>query len=849
MCQRGEFDGPSASPFGVAHFKILPNSLGEAEDCVFLDVNSTFEELTGLCRSDVVGRRGNRILSELAVDIAQWNSFYAGVLRTGRTQEMTRWVTSLGRYLTVTATPVIQGCFMVVLTPVEEENYCALHAGDAAQALEPLDALFHNKYDAVSLLEYDRGEYRYVRNNAVHQELTGYSDIAGRRLVDVVGEETGEILRGYYEQCMRTGRPVKYEQEFHFTPGTRVWKTEVTPVLSNGGIHYLLCFSQDITELKRVRQENETLNSRLQAMFNQHSAVKMFFEADTGRIVDVNPAACAQYGYTREEFLRLHIQDINVTTVDLVKEDRLSQEPGGVYIPALSQRMKSGEIRQMDVYSCPIWVGERKYRYSIVVDVTEREAFRSALMQEKELLETTLQSIGDGVVTTDNAGRVTSLNKVAVELTGWDSVEAAGKSFEDVFLLQNEETGVTVDSPIRRVLETGVVVGLANHTVLIDRQGERVPIADSAAPIKTKDGKSHGVVMVFRDVSAEKAYSEQIEFLSSHDPLTGLYNRRGLEQALQSMDTAEQLPIAVIMGDVNGLKITNDVFGHRAGDTLLQNAAQLLREHCGSIGLVARWGGDEFVAALPKTDMKMAEELINQMRNTQISIAGKELSMSLSLGCGLKSEPGQDIQNAMRVAEESMYHQKLLDGKSYRNAVINALLATLRREDDGGEVHAKRLEEYCHTVGRLLGLSPKEMDELSLLTLLHDIGKASIPSDLLQRENELSPEERKELRRHPEIGYRIAQATPELTGVAELILAHHERWDGTGYPQGLKGEAIPRACRILALAKAFDDMRTGRGGQQAVGVETALGALRRGAGTRFDPQITALFVKAMKSGE
>ena len=840
---------PSASPFGVAHFRAILDEGGEVEDCLFLEMNLAFEELTGLRAEEVMGHRGGGILSGLSVDIARWKAFYAGVLRTGRTREMTRWVAGLNCYLTITATPLSGDCFLVILSPADQETYCTLHNEELARALEPLDYLFQNQYDAVSLLEYDeKGECRYVRNNPVHQRLTGFRDIGGKGLDEVVGPETGAVLRRHYEVCMRTGRPVNYEQEFHFAPGVRVWQTEVTPVFGSSGVYYLLCFSKDITELKQVQQENEVLNSRLRAMFNQHSVVKMIFEADSGRIVDVNPAACDLYGYTREEFLSMRLQDVNALPVDLAEENRRSREPGGLRNLAMPQRVKDGTLHWMDIYSCPISVGEKHYRYSIVVDVTEREIFRNALMREKELLETTLQSIGDGVVTTDNVGHVTNMNKVAEDLTGWERAEAVGHPFEEVFCLRNEETGAVVESPIRRVLETGLVVGLANHTELIHRRGERTPIADSAAPIRTKDGVSHGVVMVFRDVSAEKAHSEKIEFLSSHDPLTGLYNRRGLLKAMETFQSTEHLPIAVLMGDVNGLKLTNDFFGHQAGDALLENASRLLREYCEPNGLVARWGGDEFLAVLPRTELWEAERLANEMRSSRITIAGKELSMSISLGCGMKSELAQDLQEVLSQAEESMYHRKLLDGKSYRNALINALLDTLHQENGDSEERTHRIDRYCRALGVKLGLSAKEMEELSLLVLLHDIGKVGISAGALGQEETMSAAERSALKRHPEAGYRVVKAIPELSAVAELILAHHERWDGSGYPQGLQGERIPLLCRILDLAQSLEMMTTGYHGERMLSREDAMEEIAREAGTRFDPMLTQLFIETIKMG-
>ena len=815
-------------PLGIGYFSALKDEQGGAEDYVLPDADSGFMALLG----------------GVSTGAFPWRALFQQVLRSGKTGETALPPGPDGQALILTAVPMGPGQIMAIV-----RAGCAqpATAGDeVARVLEGLENVFANAHDAVSLLAYEGEALHYVRNNAVHQAFTGYYHIEGRSLDEVVGEETGKRLRQYYQECIRTGHPVRYEQQFDFTPGTRIWQTEVTLVFSGGGTHYLLCFSRDVTELKQVRREKEELVRRLEAMYDQHSAIQMIFNADTGRIVDVNPAACGFYGYPREEFLSMNIQDINTISIDLPRENLQSEKFGGAVFTALPQRMKSGEIRLLDIYSCPIWVGGCKFRYSIVIDATEREGYRSALMHEKELLEVTLQSIGDGVVTTDSGGLITSMNKVALALTGWEGTAAVGRPFEEVFVLRNEETGLPVESPVHKVLDTGLVVGLANHTELVTRRGDAIPIADSAAPIRTEDGKDHGVVMVFRDVSAEREHAQEIKFLSYHDALTGLYNRRGMEKAMEQLDRPEYLPITIIMGDVNGLKITNDVFGHEAGDALLQNVARLLRAACGERAILSRWGGDEFVVLLTGTGVRTGEEMIGKIRAEHISIQKSDLYLSISLGCAGKTEEGEDLRATLKAAEEYMYHQKLLAGKSYRNAIINTLLATLYEESNETEAHSKRLEEFCLPVGQELRLSTKEMDELSLLALLHDVGKVSISSDILRKPGALTPEEWVEMKRHPEIGYRIAQATPELFGVSELILAHHERWDGMGYPRGLKGEEIPLTCRILALADAFDAMTSDRVYRRAMGEAEALSEIARNAGSQFDPQIAHLFVQAMR---
>lgn len=810
-------------PMGLGYFRLLVNSRSEAEDFMFLDINPAFERLTGCHREDVLGKRVSEIYQNNKQNGFYWLSYCESVVRSGKAQETTQWIEALQQYLKIVVIPSDQMSFMVVIRDAYEE--------EPLPALEDMDVVFNSTHDAISLIEYRDGEFRYIRNNTVHQRLTGFCSIKGISIKELLGKEVAGTLSKYYQQCMSTGRPVSYEQRFNFAPGKRVWQTEVTPVFSNGRISYLLCTSKDISELKKVQGEKEVLAQRLQSMFDRHTAVMLIIEPISGKIIDANPAACEFYGYSKGELQGLLISDINMLPSEEVEKHRL----------------KSGDVRLVDVYTCPIFDGENTLLYSIIFDVTDREAYRNELFQEKEVLFTTLRSIGDGVVTTDSSGIITSLNLVAQDITGWKNDEAKGRLFTDLFLLQNEETGDLVENPIQKVLETGRIVGLANHTVLVNRHKQTIPIADSAAPIKAESGQILGVVMVFRDVSNEKEHSKQIQFLSYHDPLTGLFNRRYIEEKMNRLDIAENLPISVVMGDVNGLKVTNDVFGHEAGDALLRHMAESLKKNCRKNDLIARWGGDEVVIFMPRTSLAAAEEIIQRIKNDYINVDEGGLHMSISFGCAIKETLDESIQAVMREAEEYMYHQKLLDGKSYRNSIINTLLATLYEKSNETEEHSKRMEKYCHSIGRKLQFSSKELDEISLLAILHDIGKVSINPSILQKPGSLTPAEWDEMKRHTEVGYRIAQATPELANVADFILSHHERWDGNGYPRGLKGEEIPLPCRILAVTDAFDAMTNDRVYRRAMSREKAILELERNSSAQFDPEIVSLFIQNLQT--
>ena len=840
-------------PLGYAYCRLVVNSRGEAEDWLFLDVNGAFEKMTGLEKESVVGKKAAEVAAGVKADSFNWAAFYGDVVFTGKTRETTQYIGALKKWMKTTAFLLQPGCFVALVEDVTAEmqntEQLSRQKKQIEDAYRDLDVFFNSTHDAMFLAEYREKTLNYVRLNTAHQELSGFRplDIHGKTPAEVWGPEVGPGIQKRYLDSMLSGKDATYEEKLDLSQGEKYFLTSLTPVYENGSPKYLIGSRKDITELKAVEKDRNELLLRFASMFNEHTAVMMIIEPKEGKILDVNPSACAFYGYSREELLRMSIQEINMLPQEDVERRRFSALDRRTGYFLFPHRLKDGEIRLVDVYSSPIQYSGKTQLFSIIFDVTDREKYRKELSLEKELLSTTLESIGDGTVTTDIDGRITSINKAAEDILGWKNTEVKNRPFAEIFRLRSEETGKEVENPVSRVLQTGKVIGLANHTVLINKQGVPIPIADSAAPIKNDRGQIFGVVMVFRDVSKDKEQQKQILFLSYHDLLTGLYNRRFLEKEMYRLDDPGQLPLAVIMGDVNGLKITNDVFSHEAGDRLLQKAAKILQNHCGAGDIIARWGGDEFLILQPHTTMEAAQRTIQEMKNDFIPASEGDLHLSVSLGCAVKTEPEENLRRVLQEAEESMYHQKLLEGKSYRNSFNNTLLATLYEKSMETEEHAERLGDTCRAIGSLLKFSEEEMSELSLLAILHDIGKVGVHQSILQKPGPLTPEEWEEMRRHPEIGYRIAQNTPELLVVAEYILSHHERWDGKGYPRGLSGQNIPVQCRILAVADAYDAMTNDRVYRKAMRREEALTELEQNAGTQFDPYIVELFIKTVKA--
>lgn len=467
---------------------------------------------------------------------------------------------------------------------------------------------------------------------------------------------------------------------------------------------------------------------------------------------------------------------------------------------------------------------------------------QTVLSVEREKYLQTLLSIGDGVMVVDRRLRVEMLNPAAEKITGWTQAEALGKPYREVFKLSPEADSRELPDPVREVFATDKIQQLESQAVLIARDGSRHYLEDSAAPIKNEKGETTGVVLVFRDVTEKREQRKKIEYLSYHDPLTGLYNRYFFEEELRRLDVPRNLPIAIIMGDVDGLKLANDIFGHAYGDLLLQRVAKTIQEVCRADDIIARWGGDEFVILLPRTDLDAARNIAKRIRERLALAEIQTVKGSISFGCGVKKESGESIISALERAEDEMYEQKTLARTSTYSGILTWITEALHVKCPVELEHARQVSRMCLQWGQALNLDEAELKLLREAAYYHDIGKIVLDKGILLKAGVLKEEEYKEVRQHPVVGFRILNFFEDTMALAQIVLAHHERWDGLGYPKGLKGKEIPKLARMLALAEACDMMLRDLPYRQAISKKEAAELIKKHASTQFDPELAEDFL-------
>ena len=351
-----------------------------------------------------------------------------------------------------------------------------------------------------------------------------------------------------------------------------------------------------------------------------------------------------------------------------------------------------------------------------------------------------------------------------------------------------------------------------------------------------------GVLRAYRRrlTERDRVALAQSQHEATTDALTGLGNRRRLLAELEA--ALEQPPAAtprrLLLFDLDGFKTYTDPFGHPAGDALLQRLADKLGAAVGA-GAAYRLGGDEFCVL---TATGQDPDAATAATADALTEHGEGFRIGSSWGSVDLHEEAADATAAMQLADRRMYARKNGGRPSAGRQTRDVLLATLTAREPDLSVHVQDVAELAVAVGRQLDLGPVALDELARAAELHDIGKVAIPDSILSKPGPLSDDEWSFMRRHTIIGERILLAAPAMAGVALLVRSHHERYDGSGYPDRLAGDDIPLGARIIAVCDAFHAMTHPRVYRDPVGARDAIAELQRHAGRQFDPALVAALV-------
>ena len=433
---------------------------------------------------------------------------------------------------------------------------------------------------------------------------------------------------------------------------------------------------------------------------------------------------------------------------------------------------------------------------------------------------------------------IDTIESIPLEHFGWKIAFGRSKSYSNTISNENRIANVLFFSVFIFSLVGGIIFIMTNGKTKLEKEKRTTELI-----VANKE-------LAFQN-EEKKEKVKKISYLSYHDQLTGLYNRRFFEEEIKRLDNPRNLPLSIIMGDVNGLKLTNDAFGHQAGDKLLKMIGDIILKSIRGNDVGARWGGDEFTILLPTSGDDVAEVLINRIHKKIKEVFFEYGNLSISFGIGTKKEEHEDINEIFTFAEKLMYQNKLVESDSIHGQTINAIMATLFEKSIEVKEHSMRVSELATLIAEKMGLSKTNINDIKTMGMIHDIGKIIIDLNILDKPSKLTDEERKIIQQHPLSGSRMLNTSPEYARLSVGVLHHHERIDGKGYPNGILGNQIPLESKIIAVADSFDAMTAKRPYRLTpLTLEEAINELKKYSGTQFDKKVVDVFVnKVLKSGD
>lgn len=565
----------------------------------------------------------------------------------------------------------------------------------------------------------------------------------------------------------------------------------------------------------------------------------IWLRSKEGHFIFANKCLCDSLNKTKEEILGKTVYDIY--------GKRLGKE----YTKNYEEVERLGEAKMFSGYQEGIFLecyiapikkdGKIESYLGILQDQTERKKYEDEIVKQKNLLKAIMDTIPDSIFYKNLDGEYINCNvSFAQNYYESDKENIIGKKDLDIIKDENFKNQVIKsDEKIIRDRTTQTT------NINIKVNGETKYMECIKTPLVDIENKMWGIVGISRDITERKLVEKELRKIGYNDKLTKVYNRAYFDEKIKTLDNERYFPLSLIMGDVDGLKIVNDTLGHLKGDELLVQVSNVLKRVCDE-GLIVRWGGDEFIILLPNTESKKAEQICKKITRACKKEPYTSIPLSISLGHSTKRSLKENIDDVIKDAEEKLYKEKLPRNINSKKKILKGLMEILEEKSSDAKNHTDRVVYYAKRLGKRLKLNSDDQKELIISAMLHDIGKIGIQNEIASKNGKLTDEEFNIIKTHVEKGYRVAKSNYEIAYVANNILSHHEKWNGTGYPMGLKGKEIPFLARVICVIDAYDAMTSERSYKKQMTNEQALKEIEHCSGTQFDPKIVKAFIEEFK---
>ncbi len=691
---------------------------------------------------------------------------------------------------------------------------------------------------------------KFIDVNSAFCKMSGYTkeEILNIKVSDIDFYESSEDVKKKSNIIKEYGH--NFFETKHIRKNGEVLDVEVSVSCLNKEPLEYFCFLRDITDKKKDKKKIIEMKERLENLANQAPGTlyqyQLFLDgtskfpyASDGiyEIYEVRPKEIMDDA--SKVFERIHPDDYEKIVNSIQNSaDNLEiwDEKYRVILPEKGKKWVHGNAKPEKLEDGSVlWHGN-------IREITRDKKLQLKVEEQKERLENIIEGTNVGTWERNVEEDTHIVNEKWAEILGYtlDELSPADmKTFERLTHLDDfDKTEKEFKKLRNQEIEYYDVEFRMKH-----KNGKWIWI-NSRAKV-TKISKNSETILIsgtHTDITEKKEKEKEIEYLSFHDSLTKIYNRRYMEDSIKRLDTTRNTPFSIIVADTNGLKLTNDAYGHEMGDKLLITAAEILKKSCRKEDIICRVGGDEFVILLPNIDEKKTEEIIERIKEELQKVKLGSVIVSLAIGYSTKNKKEENILEIYKEADNKMYKDKLKYGKIMRSKTIETLLVNINNKYDNEQIHTERTSQYCESIAKAMKLSKREIEDAKIAGVLHDIGKIVVNPELLNKKEKLTDKEWEEIKKHPTISYQLLKNVDEYSHLAEAVLYHHERLDGTGYPEGLKEEEIPLLSKIIAVADVYEAITANRPYKHTKTKEQAIEELKKYSGTQFDEKIVGIFI-------